>query len=397
MSAVTLERTAIAGLRAHQTDALDAAAGKPAFMLAMPMGLGKSAVAINLLDLTDAQRVLVLCPKNVVGVWPSQFNGPLDPPAPDGWSPRNWHVWAGEVQGARGPLRNPSITRRAEAIFGAVHLATHRDHPLAVVVNQEACWQGDLGTLLAVLDWDAIVLDESHRLKAPGGKASRFAARICARTRQRGGQVLALTGTPMPHTPLDLYGQFRAIDPTVLGTSYARFRQRYGAPKVLYRTGDGEPVYAVTPAGQTIYEGVREDRLDELTDRVRPLMFQCDDDVLGLDEPTDTFRTCELGAQARRVYDRLERDSIAEVDNGTVTAANAMVLVLRLAQATSGFARDVDTGRDLQVGDEKAALLADVLCDLPRREPIVVFCRFHHDLDAVTGGGELADHRGLLR
>jgi SNF2 family DNA or RNA helicase len=56
--------------------------------------------------------------------------------------------------------------------------------------------------------------------------------------------------------------------------------------------------------------------------------------------------------------------------------------LIKLQQVTSGYVRD-DDGQDRHVGNSKRNLLADVLSDLPREEPVVVFCRFKHDLQAV--------------
>jgi hypothetical protein len=376
---------------AHQLEAFDFAADRRAAMLAIGMGGGKSALAIALAEHHAAQRVLVLCPKSVVGVWPAQFSQ---------HATRTWRAWAGHVTGARGPLRNPSVARRAAALTDEIARGDIDPRPMVAVINYEAAPQGDMGRLLLKTPWDIVILDESHRIKAPGGVQSRFAARVCQQARQNGGRVLALTGTPMPHSPLDIYAQYRAIDPTVLGTSNAAFRARYGAPKVKYVTGDGHPVYLTTPGGHPIYEGVRPDRMYELSERVGRIMFRVDqaqlDTQLGLAEPADVYRTCELAPNARRVYDELERDGIAQVQDGVVTAANAMVVVLRLAQATSGFARDADSHaeRPLQDGaPDKARLLADVLEDLPRTEAVVVFARFHHDLDAIRAVCEAQGRR----
>lgn len=363
----------------HQEEAIEFARPLPGALWAMEMGTMKSRCAIELLDQDDAQRILILCPKSVVAVWPDQA---------EQWSSRTWTTWAGEVRGTRGPLRNPSVAKRATAIVGATKRAIVCEQPLLVVVNYEAAHVGDMAEILTGTAWDAVVLDESHRLKSPSGKSSKLAAKVCAKTRGRGGRVLALTGTPMPHSPLDLWAQYRALDGgTRLGTSYHAFCQAYGA---------GEQVWAPGGIQRTRWTGIRPERLDLFREQTADLMHQVRAaDVLDLPAASDVYRTCELAPAARRVYDALERDLIADLDDEdhVVTAANAMVLVLRLAQAASGFARDADTGelRPLRDGlPDKARLLADLLEDLPAREPIVVFCRFHADLDAVRAVAERA-------
>ena len=41
------------------------------------------------------------------------------------------------------------------------------------------------------------------------------------------GRRLALTGTPMPHSPLDIWGQFRFLNLYHLERTYAEFKLRY--------------------------------------------------------------------------------------------------------------------------------------------------------------------------
>jgi SNF2 family DNA or RNA helicase len=344
----------------HQLDAFTAALPHPGFMLAHGMGAGKSATALAIAEHDQARRVLVLCPKSVVDVWPDQL---------EQHSHQRWFTWSGQ---------KGSVARRAEAIANARGYAERLHQPFAAIVNYEASFRDGMSTLLCSIAWDVVILDESHRIKLPGGKASRLAADVCQRTRERGGRVLALTGTPMPHTPLDLWAQMRALDGGQrLGTNYRKFCVSYGLPDTIR-----------VPGGKVreIYKGLRPDRVSAFTATVGLLMDRVETtDVIDLPATTDTFRVCHLTPKAQRVYDQLEKDLIAETDGHVITAANAMVLALRLAQTANGFGRDADTDRlvELDGTPAKARLLADVLEDFPDREPVVVFCRFHADLDAV--------------
>jgi SNF2 family DNA or RNA helicase len=379
----------------HQQAAFQATRDKPAVLIDGDMGSGKTAAAIALLEhdwryrcpvdnghRKYPYRVLVLAPKSVLGVWPNQ----IAEHATSGWT-----TWNGEVRGRNGkPLRSPSVTRRAEALVQATTNAGKLRRPFMAVVGYEASWQGDMAKLLLGTPWDAVILDESHRLKSAGGKASKHAAQIAARVRARGGRVLALTGTPMPHSPLDIWAQARALDGgAALGTSYHRFCTAFGRGDTIWAPGPRGPVQRV------VYKGIRDDRMDDFTQRVRHLIHRIPreglDAYLGLPDAVDVYRTIDLDPATRRAYESLEKDLIARVGDGAVTAANAMVLVLRLAQVASGYAPTVTTEGEQRgarrLSDhllpEKARLLLDVLEDLPLREPVVVFCRFHHDLDAV--------------
>lgn len=120
-------------------------------------------------------------------------------------------------------LSRGSGKQRAERLKAA--LATASGKCLVVVVNYESVWRSALAPTIESVRWQAFVLDESHRIKSPGGAASRYLARLAAK--QPHARRLCLTGTPMPHSPLDLYGQFRFLDPQVFGTSFARMRARF--------------------------------------------------------------------------------------------------------------------------------------------------------------------------
>ena len=370
---------AAAPLWPHQQKAIDFALSRPASLLGLPMGSrsGKSRVAIETADRDHAMRVLIAAPKSVLGVWPSQFAE---------YSPRNWLVWNGTVIGARGPKTSPTVAERAQAIGQAIGQAQLEGRPVAIAVNHEALWQPAMLDVLLHAGFTMLVADESHRWKSPSGKASKAGARLAATVRAQGGRVLLLTGTPMPHTPLDLWAQIRALDGGQrLGTSHYRFCHEYG---------EGEQIWAPGGVQRTKWTGIRPDRAEAFAAKTRTVLFQVDraqlDATLALPATFATTRSCQLAPATRKAYDALESDLIADVDGGVITASNRMVLTTRLAQLSGGFARTA-AGDVVQVGTEKEQLLADVLADLPRGEPVVVFARFRADLDAIERVAAAAD------
>ena len=202
----------------------------------------------------------------------------------------------------------------------------------------------------------------SHKIKSPSGKASRYLAKLAARAKYR----LALTGTPMPHSPLDVYGQFRFLDKRIFGSSNHAFKQRYAVM-----------------GGFQDKQVVAHQNMDELQRLMSTITFRVGKEVLSwLPPETHVTYECALTPEGAKVYRGLEQDFVAEVKSGTVTAANAMVKLLRLQQVTGGTVK-TDDGRLERVDTSKARLLQDTLEDMGSDEPAVVFCRFHTDLDAV--------------
>src|SRR5207302_255726 len=89
----------------------------------------------------------------------------------------------------------------------------HQQEALAFVLNYDSAWRSPFAEWALKQKWDLVVADEIHRCKAPGGKASRFLARLGKAARFR----LGLSGTPMPHSPLDVYAYYRFLDPRIFG------------------------------------------------------------------------------------------------------------------------------------------------------------------------------------
>jgi SNF2 family DNA or RNA helicase len=345
----------------HQARALEwlwqniVANGGGGAMLAMDMGTGKTKVVVDFINNETAiHNVLITCPLSVVPTWPEEI-------ATHGLIPMR--VVA---------LDKGSVARRtekAEAAFAG-------NVPVSVVViNHEACWRQPFKDFVLCRQWDLLVVDECHRAKMPGGKFSKF----LTLARDQCWYRLGLTGTPMPRDVLDIYAQARFLDPTVFGKSYTFFCAQYGNWKEIKtgrRDARGVPI-AVRKLISVRNEDELQEKLDSMSFRVKA------DDVLDLPPAIVMRRTCELSPSERKFYDELKRDLIAEIDGGYVTASNALTKILRLQQAVQGIVTDED-GNVHTLGSSKADLLADVLESLDKDEPVVVFCRFHSDLDQVA-------------
>jgi SNF2 family DNA or RNA helicase len=125
---------------------------------------------------------------------------------------------------------------------------------------------------------------------------------------------------------------------------------------------------------------------EQFAARVAATTFQRkSEDVLDLPPIHHIEVPVEMSAKEGRVYTQLEKEFCAEVDGGFITPSNAMVGLLRMLQATSGFMRLDDTvaARQIDETPSKRAAFAEMLEDMPEHEPLVVFCRFRSDIDSV--------------
>ena len=297
---------------------------------------------------------LVVAPKSVVPVWPAPGRAIL-------------------VVHADQSAHQPAASRTAPAAIVAALRAN-----TIVVLNYEACIREPLKSLLLQTQWDLIVADEAHRLKAPGGVTSKLFARLGAQCDRR----LGLTGTPLPQSHLDAYALMRFIQPSVFGTSYVTFRNRYTRPASSSEDYRNPAILWFTDRGADPKRYV-PDRMEMFEQALAPWMFRVEArDVLDLPSAIDEQRHAELEPKARRIYRELETDLISDLETGVVTAANALVRVLRLQQVVGGTVRTED-GVDVEVSRAKRGLFHEFLTDVPAGEPVVVFARFHTELDAA--------------
>lgn len=351
------------GLWANQREGLSLIERQDGTMLAHDMGTGKSRTIVTYVRKHRPRRVLILSPNPVVPVWPSEFRK-------IGQSGDRIKV---EPLNQRG---NETVADRMKRAKRVMERCAETDWTCVLVVNYEAAWRAPLGKWLLKQEWDLVVCDESHRIKSPSGRAGRFVRRLRPRAKKR----VCLTGTPMPHDYLDIWGQYAFLDPGIFGTSYTRMKARYAVMGGAYINGRFRQI-------------VDWRDLDDLNARYHSIAHRARKiDILDLPPATHQVVPVQLNRKAMQAYEEMERELITMAQSGAVTAANAMIRVLRLQQITSGFVTTED-GAFERIDESKTRVLADSLTDIDA--PVVVFCKFRADLDAVHLAASKAGKRSV--
>lgn len=338
----------------HQLDAYNFIKSKPAAMLAMDMGTGKTYVAIADIVNSKAKWTLVFAPRYVVPVWADEIKK---------HSSRYIHV----VELGTGPIAD-----RLELLKREIFINTNLSYQVVFVINYDAVASRRprkidpkkkpraarlLQDFLLSRLWNLVILDESHKIKKPGGATSFFFSQLKKRTARR----RTMTGTPFHNTPLDIYAQYRFLDTSIFGTSYMRFKKKY----------------AIENQWGGVSQIVNE---DDLRSKFYQIAFRVDASILDLPEETHIFRKFDLEKSAKKIYKDMDADLVAQVREGRVTAANGAVKLLRLIQITGGYVHN-EHGVLEHVSLAKAELLQELLDDLD--EPVVVFGFFHGDLHSI--------------
>ena len=175
---------------------------------------------------------------------------------------------------------------------------------------------------------------------------------------------LGLSGTPMPHSPLDLYAQFRFLNKSIFGYSFTRFKAKY-----------------CIMGGYENRQVIKYRDLDDMHKRFYSIGFRVEaDDVLDLPESKHEVITCTLDKSTMKTYRELEKDFVTKIGEEQVTVDNALTKLLRLAQFTSGFYQSEADGPVKEIDTNKIDVLIDLLNDIELKEPAVIFCRFRPEI-----------------
>jgi hypothetical protein len=399
-----LSRIATPGAKAweHQARGVEFCTAATGALLAVPMGGGKSAMAVWTTNRVRAQRVIIVCPNKVRGVWPREVMR---------WSASPWHIVDGrrpaKRKGAKPQdLKVPERIEQAEACLfdctcgAVVHAAVMNYEMLS---HPFMSGQGETGFWKPPFPVDMVIYDEAHRLKSGTGITSKTAAKWVDFSKRR----LALTGTPMPQRPTDIFGMYRALEPGIFGPVWTPFKNEYALERE-------------TRDGRKFIVGIQPDRLHDFAVKVHSIMYRPTVD-LKLPGRSDLTREIELEPAAAREYKRLDEEMLADLtafaqgeadaSADALTPKNILSRAMRLAQFTGGTVPNdayvASKGKDgalVRVSHAKANGLAEILeevgCvpDDPASgkvrdpEPVVVYCQYSADLAAVR---EVAEGAGL--
>lgn len=298
------------------------------------------AIAGRMCQLGKIERLLIVAPLSILGVWQDEFQK---------FAAFDYSLIVLEGTGEK----KKKLLRDFDG-----------DGLQVVVVNYESAWR--LEPEIAAWKPDMIVADEGHKIKSHKTSASKAMHRLGAAARYR----MLLTGTPVTNKAIDIFSQYKFLNPAIFGQSFYTFRSKY-----FYMTGYGQH----TPVMKASME-------EEFTRRMHSIAFRATKaECLDLPETTDIIRKVDLEPQAMKIYKSLVDESYAELENGEeVTTTNVLTRLLRLCQLTGGFLGNDDTSAVEQVSNAKLSVLEDIVdSSLQEGKKLVVIARFVPELHAI--------------
>jgi SNF2 family DNA or RNA helicase len=160
--------------------------------------------------------------------------------------------------------------------------------------------------------WCVLVLDEAQFVKNHQAKTYQCARRLPAPFK------LAITGTPLENSLMDLWSMLSIVAPGLFPNP-TRFSEFFRRP---------------------IENGTAPERLDALRRRVRPLMLRRTKDIVAKDLPPKTEQVLDvsLNPQHRRIYDtHLNRERqrvlrlVSDMDRNRITILQSLTMLRQLS------------------------------------------------------------------
>lgn len=396
----------------YQEYALDFLVRNPFSALFIDMGLGKTCVSLTLItellkqDLSFGP-VLIIAPLRVANeTWPTEIKTWTHLAGISYKHIREEEIVSrineagrnakkefvdtlrtnGQIEGLTQKQINEEWKKEISAVVSAARRRTARrwllsdlvERPAAVhIINREQV-EFLVNALGKMWPWKTVIIDESSSLK--DHKTLRFKA-LC-KVRPLITRMHQLTATPATETYLHLFAQIYLLDQGQrFGKSYTKFSEKYFSFNKYNHT-------------YKIREGSENEIIRKISDICLVLKAE---DYLELQDPIPVIRKVKLSEKAREIYDRMERDSIVELDDGVeVEAETAAALSQKLLQLASGVLYETrlvekdDGSGDLvrkrvvhHIHDEKIEELREVIEELAGN-PVMVVYHFESSLARLT-------------
>jgi len=214
-------------------------------------------------------------------------------------------------------------------------------------------------------NYDVVICDESSKIKNPRARRSKLAHKLGERVDYK----YILTGTPISQSPIDIFSQYKFLDPTIFGFSYVLFRNEYAVM-----------------GGWMAKEIVGYQNMDQLRDKI----FQCairftKKDCLDLPEKVYEILRIDMEPNQRKAYEEMRRNLITEVKGKTMSVALLITKLVRLQQITSGFIVADDTGKEISIpnGNAKLREIVELMEEILQESKAVIWCRFIRDIHSL--------------
>ena len=312
----------------------------PLAYFAVDMGLGKTAIVLHTLVQLRKPALIIAPIKPMYNTWPAEI---------ELWNLPLTHTI---IHGQKTAL-NLELQRDVYlANYESLHIVY--DHVLELAKNK------------LPMPFDVLVIDEGSMIKNPDTRRFDYLEAM----RNMFTHVAILSGTPAPNCLGDLWSQYRILDKgESLGLRHGTFKRKYF------------DFDQYNPYDKWLKPGAKE----EIFKAIAPKTFRLDaKDYLDLPEIIYNDTPLVLPPKVKKLYDKLKRDFILEMEDTTVTAMNAASLSMKLRQLLQGFVYGND-GQGNFVATELHKVKIKALKDLieETNQPILCALQFRQELNMI--------------
>jgi len=328
-------------------------------------GTGKTRGVLEALKEMGRYPIIVVCPKTVIDVWVQEA--------------KKWvGLEAMPLVGAkkkRIKLLDENFDKVPMFVINYDGLRTFTKQRRKLIQNEgnrrRVVYENDVAKNYP---WKVVVADESSKIKHHTSLQSK--------TLHAFGHIpyrYALSGTSITHSPLDLYSQFKFLQPDLFSPNWHVWKQDY-----VHITRQRLPYGSSSK--YTHFEKITGYKnLDRLFKQVNPYVVRFKKkDCLDLPPKTYQQQYIEMQGDQLKAYKSLAKDYIAFIKDNVVTVSTALAKILRLQQVTQGFYIDAETEVLHRFKkNPKLRALEELIRDLTPDHKLVIWCRFVEDLRRV--------------
>lgn len=340
----------------HQLEALSYLCSRSCAALYTDMGTGKTKIMIDLIRNKGFKRTIVVAPKKACDVWSAEIKR---------------HAYKKEICIVN--LHLKSTIEKVNFMENIVFKPNFGNgKQIIFIVNYDSIWREPFSKKLLYKKCkiDCLICDESHRIKSPSSRVSRYLFKLSKVVKNK----YLVTGTPLAENPSDVYAQYRVLDPEIFGLNYGNFKEEYEVVDIALSTRLGFRMLDK----HTPYKN-----LDVLKEKMFSCAFYAKSSVK-LPKQLDITVPITLSKSGMKVYNQIKSEGAYICDEGFMEVANALSLVTKLQQITSGYLKLEDDDKNFvlkPVDNSKTEALKEILESVD--EPVVVFALYRSDLNDI--------------
>lgn len=241
-----------------------------------------------------------------------------------------------------------------------------------------------------------VAADESHTLKSHNSQVTRGCTAIA-----KGAVIRRLaTGTPEPLGPMDLYSQFRFLDPGILPfRTFTQFKNRYAVMREIDNQYYKEGVDHQSKAKLKIIVAFKNQ--PELKELVKDYVFSVTlEDCAEMPPVIKDNIHIDLTPQQKRIYSEILDQAVSSIENppphitddeeliewllfsgeAKVSSPNGLVSAGKLLQICGGFLKD-DDGTVHELDCNKFGVMNSIIEPLIKEEKFIIWATFIAELE----------------